>query len=160
MPAVYDGLGIRFQYSENWSLDESEALAGEPMVTVYAPGASASGAAASGAFWSLTVHDRCDPAQLVNEAVQALGDEYGDVESEPADETILGQPVSGQNLGFFYLDMTITALVRAIVGRSAVYLVLAQAEDRDLPQVRAVFQAMTTSLVMELQAIEKVGKEN
>ena len=35
MPAVYDKLGIRFNYPENWRLDESEALEGAATVTVY-----------------------------------------------------------------------------------------------------------------------------
>ena len=38
MAAIFDKLGIRFQYPENWTLDESEALAGDQAVTVFSPG--------------------------------------------------------------------------------------------------------------------------
>ena len=47
MAAIFDKLGIRFLYPENWKLDESEALEGNQVVTVYSPGES---------FWSIMIH--------------------------------------------------------------------------------------------------------
>ena len=38
MPARFDKLGISFQYPENWTLDDSDALLGRKSVTVYSPG--------------------------------------------------------------------------------------------------------------------------
>ena len=39
MPSTYDKLGIRFQFPDNWSLDENEARDSGNAVSVYSPGA-------------------------------------------------------------------------------------------------------------------------
>ena len=60
MPATFEKLGISFQYPENWTLDEQDALAGRKSVTVYSPG---------GAFWTVAVHSKAaDPAELARDA--------------------------------------------------------------------------------------------
>ena len=46
MPAQFDSLGISFQYPENWTLDDSDALLGRKSITVYSPG---------GAFWAVVI---------------------------------------------------------------------------------------------------------
>ncbi len=38
MPRVYDKLGIRFLYPDNWTLDEDEAIQGNRSVTALSPG--------------------------------------------------------------------------------------------------------------------------
>ena len=106
MPAEFNKLGISFQYPENWSLDEDDALAGQKSVTVYSPG---------GAFWTITVHPRAtDPVTLAKSAVDAMKAEYAELEAEQTRETIAGQELIGYDLNFFYLDLTSTASVRCI----------------------------------------------
>ena len=139
MAAVFDKLGIRFLYPENWTLDESGALAGERSVSVHSPG---------GAFWSIVVHDRqTDPAKLAAAALQTLKAEYEDCEAEPVHEQIGQQTIDGYDLNFFYLDFTNTALVRGFRTPNASCLVLCQAEDREMEKVGPVFRAITTSLL-------------
>jgi hypothetical protein len=137
MPALYDNQGVRFQYPENWSLDESEA--GECAVTVYSPG---------GAFWSLVWRDLAeDPHELAVEALQALKKEYAETESEPASDTLGEQEISGFDVSFYYLDLTNTAIIRGFRTPTASCLLLCQAEDREFRKVEPVFQAMTASLM-------------
>lgn len=137
MPAIYDNLGIRFQYPENWSLDESESS--EHAVTVYSPG---------GGFWSLVWRDPAeDPHDLAVEALQTLKKEYAETESEPASETIAGHEISGFDVSFYYLDLTNTAVIRGFRTHSASCLLLCQAEDREFREIEPVFQAMTASLL-------------
>jgi hypothetical protein len=139
MPAVFDKLGIRFQYPDNWTLDETEALEGNETVTVYSPG---------GAFWSIVIHPRGQsPAVLAEAAVKALRQEYEGIESEPVEETIAGQRIEGFDLNFFYLDLTSTAQVRSFGTDEATYLLLCQAEDREFAEIGPVFRAMTRSLL-------------
>ena len=139
MPAVYEKMGIRFLYPENWTLDEQAALEGEQSVTVHSPG---------GAFWSITLHDaQTDPAELANAALEALESEYQDSESEAVDEEIAGHEILGYDLNFFYLDFTNTAWIRGFRDRRHTYLVLCQAEDRELEAVGQVFRAITASLL-------------
>jgi hypothetical protein len=137
MPAIYDKHGIRFQYPENWSLDEAEV--GQNSVTVYSPG---------GAFWNLVWCDlREDPHNLAVEALQTLKKEYAETESEPVTETLVGYEISGFDISFYYLDLINTALIRGFRTPNASCLVLCQAEDREFRNIEAVFQAMTASLL-------------
>ena len=137
MPALYEKHGVRFQYPENWSLDESEWV--ENSVTVYSP---------SGGFWSLVWRDPGeDPHDLAVEALQTLKKEYAETESEPATETLVGQEISGFDVSFYYLDLISTAVIRGFRTPTASCLVLYQAEDREYRDLEAVFQAMTASLM-------------
>ena len=137
MPATFNKHGIRFQYPENWTLDESESS--ENSVTVYSP---------EGGFWNIVWRDvTVDPHELAVEALQTLNKEYSETESEPASETIAGREISGFDVSFYYVDLINTAVIRTFRTPSASYLVLYQAEDRDYRKVEPVFQAMTTSLL-------------
>jgi len=143
MPAEFNKLGILFQYPENWSLDEEDALAGRRSVTVYSPG---------GAFWSVSVHPRsADPTRLAKAAVDAMKEEYAGLEAERTQETIAGRETIGYDINFYYLDLVNTASVRCIRTDRATYAVFFQAEDSELERVRAVFRAMTTSFLDNLK---------
>src|SRR6516225_7414763 len=72
MPAVFDHLGVQFQYPEGWSLEAGDEARGDE-VTVYSPG---------GAFWSLTIRDGSDPAEMMDIVVEAMRDEYDELDSE------------------------------------------------------------------------------
>jgi hypothetical protein len=141
MPAVYDKMGITFQYPENWELDERDALQGERGVTVYSPG---------GAFWSVLLQPaNVDPMQAARTALAALRKEY-ELDAEEARETIGPRELVGYDANFYYVDLTNTAYIRALRTPSTTYLILCQAEDGELREVEAVFRAMTTSLIRSL----------
>lgn len=142
MPAVYDKLGISFQYPENWDLDEREAVEGNHGVTVYSPG---------GAFWSVVVQSATvDPQATADAALAALKKEYEELDAEPLTESVGGRELLGYDLNFYYLDLTNTAYIRAFRTPRASYLILCQAEDRELENVEAVLRAMTLSLIRSL----------
>jgi hypothetical protein len=139
MPAVYDKLGIRFLYPDNWSLDESDALAGQNSVSAYSP---------DGAFWSVSLYPgNPDREELANAALEALQLEYPGAEAEAASEEIEGREVTGFDLNFLFLDLTSTALIRVFDSPGGTCVILCQAEDRDYVEVEAVFRAMTASLI-------------
>ena len=141
MPGVYENMGIRFLYPENWIVDEEEAPQDAFSVTVYSP---------RGAFWSIVAHPTSsDPKALAADALKTLQAEYPDSEAEPVSEQIGGQTISGYDLNFFYLDFTNMALVRGFRTASASCLVLCQAEDREFVELAPVFRAITTSLLAE-----------
>jgi hypothetical protein len=141
MPAVFDKLGIRFQYPENWILDEQEALEGNRSVSVISPG---------GAFWSIVLHEAdTDLNELAATAVATLKEEYADSEAHVVSEQIGGRELAGYDLNFFCLDLTNTALIRSFRTATASCLVLCQAEDREFKELAAVFRAITTSLLIE-----------
>lgn len=143
MPAVYEKLGVSFQYPENWELDEREAFENQPGVTVYSPG---------GAFWSLVFQPaRVDPHEAAKAALAALRKEYDELDAEEVSEEIGSRTLVGFDLNFYYLDLTNTAYIRAFRTPGTSYLILCQAEDRELVTVDAVFRAITTSLIHSLR---------
>jgi hypothetical protein len=144
MPALFDDLGIQFQYPENWRLEQEDAQEGGDSVTVYSPG---------GAFWSLIIHPRtADPARLAKAAVDAMRQEYEELEAESVQEIIAGRDTVGYDLNFFYLDLTNTAAVRSLRTNRRTYTIFCQAEDREFQQIQTVFLAITTSWVRSLDA--------
>ena len=140
MPARFDRLGITFLYPENWRLDEEEALQGHQSVTVYSP--------SGGAFWSVAIHPPSeDPAKLAAAALKVMQQEYEDLDSEAASETLGDREMVGYDMNFFCLDLTNSAVVRSLRTRQATYTIFYQAEDREFDQVQPVFQAITVSLL-------------
>jgi hypothetical protein len=139
MPRVYDKMGIRFLYPDNWTLDEEESLRGNQSVTVHSP---------TGAFWSITLHEpSTDPDALAAAALAALKEEYTDFDAEPVTEYVGQRPIVGFDFRFFYLDFVNTAVIRGFRTEAASCLVLCQAEDREFDELAAVFRAITTSLL-------------
>lgn len=141
MPARYERLGIAFQYPENWQLDEQDALLGEQSVGVYSPG---------GAFWCVAMQPAgVEPKAAADAALATLRNEY-ELDAEDAQETVGRRELVGYDVNFYYVDLTNTAYIRAFRTPSTTWLILCQAEDRDLPAVEPVFRAMTASLIQSL----------
>jgi|SRR5208282_1604431 len=144
MPAIFDNLGITFQYPDNWLLDEEEMRAGQSAVTVCSPG---------GAFWSVAVHSGlAAPARMAQAALDAMRKEYDDLEAEPINETVAGHELIGFDLNFFYLDLTNTAGIRSLRVDGITYTIFFQAEDREHREIGQVFEAMTFSLLRGIGA--------
>ncbi len=139
MPAHFHSLGICFQYPDNWTLDDSDALLGRKSVTVYSP---------QGAFWSVSIHsEAAEPAKLAGTVVATLRKEYDSLEVEEIEENVAGHTLVGHDLAFYCLDLTNTAHIRSFRFAHAAYTIYCQAEDREYEKVKLVFQAMTFSLL-------------
>ncbi|MCA9262888.1 MAG: hypothetical protein KDA60_03525 [Planctomycetales bacterium] len=148
MTATYDKSGFRFLYPQNWKVADEQFDQPPRSVTLESP---------SGAIWSVDVHPfSVDPLDLTQQVVQAMQQEYSDLEFEEASETIHGQPAVGFNMNFWCLDFVITARTRAFRQGHATYLLLYQAEDRDYDQLEAVFRAITESM---LRSVDALGDE-
>jgi hypothetical protein len=136
-------MGISFQYPDNWTLDDGDALAGRRSVTVFSP---------SGAFWTISIHPRStNPMTLAKQAVEAMREEYVDPDVEEIRETISGHDLVGYDMNFFVMDLTTTARIRCLRTTRATYAVFCQAEDDDLDRLGQVFEAITTSLLRGLK---------
>jgi hypothetical protein len=135
----FERFGLAFDYPENWTIDIDDSSGDLAAVTVYSP---------DGGFWSVSGHaPGGDPDRLSLAVVQQMRNEYQDLDSEPALDTVAGQDLPGFDLNFYCLDLTNTAQVRTLNTASAIYLLLCQAEDRDWDRVSHVFAAMTASFV-------------
>jgi hypothetical protein len=143
MPTLFQKMGISFQYPDNWTLDESDALEGRRSVSIYSPG---------GAFWTVALYPKSvTPAQLVKSVLHAMREEYKEVEVEAVQETIVSHKMIGYNLGFFCLDFTNSAHVRSFRIGQTTYSYFFQAEDREFEKLLPLFQAITVSLLEGLK---------
>jgi hypothetical protein len=141
MTAVFDKLGVRFKYPENWTLETDDTAPGRQAISVYSPG---------GAFWTVILHPpEEDPHELARTALAAMQNEYDDLDSDPVQEEISGVELVGFDLNFYCLDLTNTAKIRAGTNDEAVFLVICQAEDREFEEAAGAFQAMTASLLAD-----------
>lgn len=138
MPALFDKLGVRFAYPDNWLLEEQDA-GGAPAVSVSSP---------EGAFWCLTIHPAsADVAQVAKAVLDGVRNEYDNLDIEAVCEPISGQETLGYDVNFYCLDLLSTAQIRGFQTERATYTMLWQAEDCEFERVRQVFEAMTTSLI-------------
>ncbi|MEM8946070.1 MAG: hypothetical protein AAGD11_12910 [Planctomycetota bacterium] len=141
MPSVFQQSGLRFEYPENWSLDEASE-GGVEQVVVSSPNT---------AFWHLTKYPADEELEpLFDEALAALRIEYPEMETEPADDQIESQALTGFDVNFICLDLTNTCWLRGFQVDGATFLLMCQAEDREFAQVSPVFQAMLASLLRNL----------
>jgi hypothetical protein len=138
----FNHYGLTFDYPENWSVDTDDAAGSRAAVTVYSP---------EGAFWSVSAHAvGSEPALLSAAVVQQMKQEYQDLDSEPARDSVAGHSLPGFDLNFYCLDLTNTAAVRTLATPDAIYLFFCQAEDRDWDRISPVFEAMTASFLSAL----------
>lgn len=144
MFATFDRSGVSFAYPENWLLEEESDDDAKLNLTLSSPNT---------AFWTLFVYEEAiDLDHVLNQAVEALRGEYPDLETSSAAEKIAECELNGIDVNFICLDLTSTTRLRACHHRGSTYLILRQAEDRELDQVEPVFNAIMQSLLSESDA--------
>jgi hypothetical protein len=139
MPAVYQKLGVKLLYPENWSITDEEDEEWPRTVTLQSEDTG---------FWSLHVYPPGhDTADVINELIAAIGTEFTDIEVLPAEETFDDTDTTGVDLAFFYLDLLVEAKIRCLATPSATLVWLYQAESREFEQMEPVFRAIAVSML-------------
>ncbi len=145
MPETYSNFGMTFMYPDGWRLDEDEQ---EASVTVESP---------TGAFMTVSRFSDWDAPAVASQARQAMSGEYEEVEEESVAREIAGVHWQGFIQRFAYLDLLVTSHLLAAQHGDWVYLVQIQAEDRELDELRLVFDAMLTALCQAWQSVQPQG---
>jgi len=143
MPGQYEKFGVKFLYPENWQIAAEGGDEWPKVVTVQSP---------DGAFLSLYIYEgSVDLRELVREAVDAMRQEYEDLEAEEVLHPTDGSDY-GYNLDFYYLDLVVSAQIRGalVPGKAVVWQ--CQAESREFDKCELVFRAITTSLLGKMPA--------
>jgi hypothetical protein len=139
MPAIYENLGVRFLYPENWSITDEEDDAWPRTVTLQSPQTG---------FWSLHVYPAAhDVKAVVKELIGAIQAEFSDIEVLPTKETFGEIATTGVDLAFFYLDLLVEAKIRCLRTPSATLIWLYQAESQEFESIEPVFQAIAISML-------------
>ena len=135
---VYEDHGVHFEYPSDWQLKESED---GPVTTVEVedPG---------GLAFALvrTDESRPDPADLADEVLEAMRQEYPDLDAVPALVTIQDHCATGHDVEFFSLDVTNGATIRCFRTPRRTVLVFGQWSDlgeAQLPElIRSLFRSV------------------
>ncbi len=123
MFGIYDDHGIRFEYPMSWELEETDEGA-RTTVSIQSPGGLA--------FAIVTVDaDRSAPAEMVDEVIAAMKEEYPDVGITPAIEEIDGHKAIGHDLEFVSLDMLNGCAIRCFRTKRRTILVFGQWSEAD-----------------------------
>jgi hypothetical protein len=139
MPGIYDDHGIRFEYPDEWELE----------VTDDGPVTTASIQSPTGlAFALVTSDETCPaPAEVADQALSAMREEYPDLDASPALETIGGHRAVGHDVEFISLDLTNTCSIRCFRTPRRTVLVFGQWADIDTDEdPEAVVRSVSRSL--------------
>lgn len=138
--AQFDDLGIRFEYPADWELEVVDSDGERATVMVQ----SGDGLA----FAMLTLDsDRPAPAELADEALGAMREEYPDLDASDAVETIDGHNAVGHDLEFLALDLPNSCVIRAFRSPRRSILVFCQWSDLDDDEMGPIMAMLRRSLV-------------
>lgn len=138
MTGHYDGHGISFQYPTNWELDIN-AEGAVATIAIHAPKGPA--------FAIITVDaTKPDPAEIAGQALDTMREEYPELDSTPAIETIAGQHAVGHDIEFFTLDMINNCEIRCFRTANRTVLVFVQWSDIEGDQAGLVLSAVRSSI--------------
>lgn len=137
MSLSYENPTFQFLYPDGWELDEIRSSDGLT-INLQSPFSM---------FAFVTVYDRLQPpAQLADQALQTMAEEYDELDSEPVKEMIAALPAVGHDVNFFSLDLTNTCWIRALEKGGRSMLIFAQTSDLDLERGEMAFRAICASL--------------
>jgi hypothetical protein len=139
MSGIYDDHGIRFEYPADWELDVTDD---GPRVTVGVQ--SSTGLA----FALVTVDDdRPAPADLADEALAALQEEYPTLHAMPALEVIDGHKAVGHDVEFISLDLNNAGAIRAFrTPRRTIFCLAQWSDDLEGEEAEQTLKALRRSL--------------
>ena len=140
MVAQFEESSIRFKFPENWRLERDETDGGWT-VTVQSPDT---------AFLMLCLREDMPPTgEVADTALEALREEYPELEAEACVDSLGGQPAVGHDIRFFSLDLTNTAWIRSFYSTQGTVLLLCQFTDLESEKNEPVLRAMCASLELQ-----------
>jgi hypothetical protein len=138
--AEFKAEGIEFQYPENWELVREENEDGWT-VSVQSPDT---------AFLMISLRaDMPAPEEMAETALEALREDYPELEAEDSLGAFAGQPALGHDIRFFSLDLTNTAWTRCFYSAYGTVLVLCQFNDLEAEINEPVLKAICASMQVE-----------
>lgn len=135
----FERSGVAFQYPANWSFEIDED-AGDWLATLQTPGT---------ALMTFAYRLDTEPTELADETLEAFQDDYPELDSEIAIETLADRTALGHDIDFLTLDCPVMAKVRAVSIPSGALLIFWQFSDRDREHYEPLFQAVLKSLSIE-----------
>jgi hypothetical protein len=140
MAAQFEEDGIRFRYPENWKLEREDNDTGWT-VSVQSP---------ETAFILISLRDdMLSTEEMAETALEALREDYPELEADECTDSLAGQPAVGHNIRFFSLDLTNTCWTRSFYSANGTVLILCQTNDLELEKNEPILRAICASLEVE-----------
>src|SRR5438105_2467034 len=140
MTEMFERGGVRFRYPNKWEI-EVEEDAESWTASLQGPGT---------AFLVISfVPEVDDPGELVDAAVAGLKDDYPELESDDAVDSLADQPALGADVHFMHFDLTNTCWIRVVPAGDGAILLLAQCTDEELQYQGDVLKAIMASLTVD-----------
>ncbi len=138
MQGVYDDRGIRFEYPADWEMEVTDEGT-LTTVSIQSPGGLA--------FALVTVDDSGpDPAEVADQALMAMREEYPALDAVPAREPLNGFDAVGHDVEFISLDMTNACAIRCFRTPRRTVLVFGQWSDLEDEESIAILRDVRNSL--------------
>jgi hypothetical protein len=136
--SIYEDHGVRFEYPSDWEVEVTdEGL--EAIVAVQEPGGLA--------FVLVTIDQSgSDPADVAETALEAMREEYPDLDTVPVLETIGAHGVTGHDVEFFALDIANAASIRCFNTPRRTVLFFGQWTELGDNNLADIIRAMFSSL--------------
>ncbi len=152
MTAVYDKLGLKFLYPENWKLIEDSEIGALPTSDdVGSPKIISLETPDGGTAWSVHVYGpSVDGDKVLKETLSSMQEMYEDLEIAPHTQAFGDVEGQGVEALFYCLDFLIRAQLQIVETPRFLLLFWAQAEDREFESQQLVFQALAISLLQSV----------
>jgi hypothetical protein len=132
--------GVRFKYPNNWILeDDADGASSDWTVSLQTP---------HSAIYMVSYRPDTDPTELADETLDALLDDYADLESTATADEVAGRVALGYDIDFITLDVTVNAQLRTLPHGDAAVLIMWQMADRDRAHYESLMAAVTKSLTL------------
>jgi hypothetical protein len=137
MATLYEDDILQFQYPENWMIERQETDEGWT-ISVQSPGT---------AFFLISYYmERPEVNEVLKTALQALQQDYPELETEPFSEKWQQHATRGYDITFFSLDTVNQCQLRALRTSKATILLLSQSSSFDNSTHLAVLDAIRVSM--------------
>jgi hypothetical protein len=138
MIGIFDDHGIRFRYPEDWDV-EVDSDGRRTTVAVNSPDGVA--------FALVALDENCpEPSEVAGEALDAMQEEYPDLDSIPVLETIDGHRAIGHDVEFMSLDATNSCSIRCFRTPRRTVFLFSQWSDLEGSLLESQFRLMRDSL--------------
>jgi hypothetical protein len=135
---IFDEHGVRFEYPSGWEVEVTDG-GSEVTVAVQEP---------SGLAFVLVTTDESgpDPADVCETALDAMSEEYPDLDVVRVTETIGDHEVTGHDVEFFALDIANAASIRSFTTRHRTVLFFGQWTELGNQDLADIVRSMFRSL--------------
>ncbi len=139
----YEGHGVTFEFPDIWELTE-DVEDKDVLLTIRADSVS---------FWALRIlSERPRADEVIQACVDAVQDEYEDVEVLESRGMLAALPASCRELGFTCFELLNSVSFTCVRATEMTLLAWWQGTDHELTEIRVIFERMTQSVRIAAQS--------